>query len=63
LDENTTFLIGILKIVSGYNNQISPIKRPVSNTVSNKKETGLSKVEIKKEPKAELDISDIDDIF
>jgi len=63
LDENTTFLIGILKIVSEYSSKSS--ERPVSNTVNNKKDTGLSKAEtiIKKEPKVELDISDIDDIF
>ncbi|MDQ7009925.1 MAG: DNA polymerase III subunit gamma/tau [Candidatus Gracilibacteria bacterium] len=60
LDENTTFLIGILKIVSGYEKE--EIKKvPVPKLKKIIPGTGT---EIGKEnKKQELEISDIDDIF
>ena len=72
LDENTTFLIGILKIVSGYNlNNPSAFQAASFNTKgsninnSNFKNTqnNIKKENKELEEKEELDISDVSDIF
>lgn len=65
LDENTTFLIGLLKIVSWYNKEekINNIKMvPVLKEKKLSSSTGTS-IDNKTEEKEELNSSDIDDIF
>ena len=66
LDENTTFLIGILKIVSWYSkeeiNNPSAFQADSFNTKgSNTNKSNI--IENKTEKKEEIEVSDIDDIF
>jgi len=67
LDENTTFLIWILKIVSGYKKEEVNLNTSgkIQSTAPTKNSRGEPCVhtETKTEKKSELDISDIDDIF
>jgi len=67
LDENTTFLIWILKIVSGYKKEEVNLNTSgkIQSTAPTKNSRGEPCVhtETKTEKKPELDISDIDDVF
>lgn len=62
LDENTTFLIAVLKIVTGYDSSSNIIKKEVKG-IEQKKEKVVPERKTTEENKEELSVDDVDDIF